>query len=107
MKRTIVSLFLIILAATAQVEAHAFLREAEPAVVARSRHRRKRFESDLRKKSNQPSAASRYSMRPGRKWTNAMCTWITRITRCCTSLCLGSASESTRSFGAWFLLIHT
>jgi methionine-rich copper-binding protein CopC len=32
MKRTIVSLFLIILAATAQVEAHAFLREAEPAV---------------------------------------------------------------------------
>jgi len=32
MKRTIVSLFLIILAATAQVEAHAFLRDAEPAV---------------------------------------------------------------------------
>jgi methionine-rich copper-binding protein CopC len=32
MKRTIVSLFLIILATTEQVEAHAFLREAEPAV---------------------------------------------------------------------------
>jgi len=32
MKRTIVSLFLIILAGTAQVEAHAFLRDAEPGV---------------------------------------------------------------------------
>jgi copper resistance protein C len=32
MKRTIVSLFLIILAATARLEAHAFLKRAEPAV---------------------------------------------------------------------------
>jgi methionine-rich copper-binding protein CopC len=32
MKRTVVSLFLIILTATAQVEAHAFLRDAEPGV---------------------------------------------------------------------------
>jgi copper resistance protein C len=32
MKRTIVSLFLIILTATAHVEAHAFLRDAEPGV---------------------------------------------------------------------------
>jgi copper resistance protein C len=32
MKRTIVSLFVIILAGTARIEAHAFLKDAEPAV---------------------------------------------------------------------------
>ncbi len=84
MKNMIVSLFLIILTGTARVEAHAFLKEAEPSV-----------------------GCTVPSMRLGRKWTSAMCTWIARIARCCTFLCRVSEQESIKWSGVWFLSIRT
>ena len=92
MKRII--FFLILMIGSARLEAHAFLKQADPG--APYKHRRARFEFDLQRISNPPLAAFRSSTRLGRRWTNAICIWITPTPRCCTFLCRRWALDPTK-----------
>ena len=86
MKRII--FFLILVAGSARLEAHAFLKDADPGVGGTIQDITERgFEFDLQRISNPPLAAFRSSTRLGKRWTNAICIWIAPTTRCCTFLC--------------------
>ena len=96
MKCIVISL-LIVLAGSARLEAHAFLKTRNRVWAARCRPRLTRFEFGLRKTSNLPLAESKCSTRPARKWTNVICIWIAQTNRYCTFLFHRSKRELARS----------
>jgi hypothetical protein len=107
MKRRILVLLSIVLTDVARLEAHAFLKNAEPGVGSTVHTSPNEVRIRFSKTSNPPLAESRCSTRPGRKWTDVISTWIAQIIRYCTFLFHRSKRERTRLSGARFLPIHT
>ena len=106
MKR-IVIFILILLAGSARLEAHAFLKDADPGVG--STVQTSPNEVRIRFTENIEPAFSSIQVfdASGKEVDKRDCIWIAPTTRCCTFLCRRSAREPTKSSGAWFLSIHT
>ena len=100
---SLVNIISIFLAATAQVEAHAFVRDVQPG--AGSTVQTSPDKVRIRFTENTEPAFKSLTLLE-KKWTNGMCIWIALTKNSCTFPCLRSKRESTKSSGASFQLIR-
>ena len=105
MKRIVI--FLILVAASARLKAHAFLKNADPGVGSTIETSPSEVQIRFTEKIEPAVSSIQASTRLGKKWTNAICIWIAPTTHWCTFLSRNSAQEYIKSCGAWFLLTHT
>ena len=90
-------IFLILVAASARLEAHAFLKDANPGVGSTIQTSPSEVRIRFTENIEPPLAAFRSSTHLGKKWTSTICIWIAPTTRCCIFLCRNSPRGHTRS----------